>query len=259
MLNNKNTIVKNLVRLGLSRDESLIYIALLEKPKSHLVISRETGVNRTKVYRLGDELEKRSLVSTVTDDSGTKLVAVDAKSLEVELVTEEELLKAKRAALRITLPLLDTLKRPSQSDKDHFEVHTYEGVAGFKQMLWHELKATGEALIFGSGEIESLVGSVRWAEKHRAMTVEAGYKVRELLNPQKKKDNFTKNQDFINSFSKRYLSADMLNIEHQIVVFNDTVATYCWRGDQKVGYEVVNRANAQMMRQIFEHYWHFAK
>jgi hypothetical protein len=44
-------------------------------------------------------------------------------------------------------------------------------------------------------------------------------------------------------------------MEHQVTVYNDTVATYCWRNEQKVGFEVINQANADMMRQVFELYW----
>lgn len=255
MLNNKDTTLQYLKALNLTGDEAKMYLALLKAPTSHLEVSRATGINRTKVYRLADQLEKRSLITTRTDDRGTFLVAADPATLEVDLVTQEEKLKNQRAIFDQLLPTLNSI----QTDAVSFAVQTYEGVEGFKQMLWHELKTKSEILIFGNGAIQDLVGSQRWAEKHRAMTVKADYKVRELLNPGAKPSVFTQNREFMdNNYRERFLEPEKLLMKHQVTIYNDTVATYCWRDDQKVGIEVINNANAQMMRQMFEHYWKLA-
>ncbi len=257
MSNNKDTSVKSLLRLGFTRDEALIYLCLLEGAKSHLEVSRQTGVNRTKVYRLAEDLSKRSLISQITDDTGSKLVAQDPKALEIELHNEELELKAKKAVLNTALPLIQTMQAGGNG-QEHFEVLTYDGVAGFKQMLWHELKTKDEVLVFGSGALEELVPSVRWCESHRQKTIDAGYKVRELLNPDGKPEEFTKNEEFKKSYFKREISENVLKMTHQVAIYNDTVATYCWRDGQKVGFEVKNQAYAEMMRQIFEKYWSLA-
>lgn len=257
-MNNNDTFLKYLRALNLSAEEAKLYLELLKKPASHLELARATGINRTKVYRLADQLEKRSLVSLRTDDRGTFLEAADPATLEVELVTQEEKLKQQRALFGQVLPSLTKLKDQGETNPDNFVVNTYEGVDGFKQMLWHELKTKDELVMLGSGAIEDLGPSKRWAEKHRDMTVKANYKVRELLNPGKKDESFTKNTEFMDGYTKRLLPADILLLEHQITVYNDTVGTYCWRGEQKVGYEVINKAYADMMRQIFENYWEMA-
>jgi sugar-specific transcriptional regulator TrmB len=253
MLNNKDTL-SYLQTLGLSRDESKLYMELLKSPRSHLELARATGINRTKVYRLADQLEKRSLIATQTDDRGTLLVASDPNTLEVDLVTREETLKNQRAIFKQLLPNLESIKEAANSPLS-FSVQTYEGVEGFKQMLWHELKATDEMVIFGSGNIEDLVPSKRWAEKHRAMTVDAGYRIRELLNPNGKRAVFTLNEQFMSRYTKRYIPEETLLLKNQISICNDTVATYCWRDEQKVGVEITNHAHAEMMRLLFEHYW----
>lgn len=169
MLNNKDTI-SYLQALNLSREEAKLYLELLKAPRSHLELARATGINRTKVYRLADQLEKRSLISTQTDDRGTLLVAGDPNTLEVELVTHEEAVKNQRAIFKQLLPNLQLLQT-QRNRPENFSVHTYEGIEGFKQMLWHELKAQGEVLIFGSGAIEDLVQSKRWAEKQDRKSV----------------------------------------------------------------------------------------
>lgn len=256
MLNKKDTI-SYLRTLGLSHDEAKVYLELLKAPASHLELARTTGVNRTKVYRIIDDLVKRSLVTARTDDRSTLLTASDPATLEVGIVNREEAVKSQRQVFQHLLPSLQALQL-NTNNPHMFSVQTYDGTDGFKQMLWHELKAGGEVLIFGSGSIESLVTSHRWAEKHRQRSVEAGQVIRELINPGEKIENFTENKDFEANYFRRILPKDVLTMEHQVVIYNDTVASYWWRNDQKVGVEIINRTNVTMMRQMFEHYWNLA-
>ena len=244
-MDNKNGILLSLSRLGLSLDQAKVYVCLLEGGSmSHLQIARLTGVNRTKVYRIVDDLESSSLASIETSDAGKTVIAASPKNLEVKLTTEESKLN------KIFNKKDDELK---------FTVNTYEGVSGLKQMLWNELKAKGEILIFGCGTIEDLVGSRNWAEKHRAKTVDAKYKIREINNKGKKPIGFTKNSDFYSNFERRFIATTKLNIEQQIAIYNDTVSVYHWRDDQKVGSETINKAYADTMRQMFESYWVISK
>jgi hypothetical protein len=195
------------------------------------------------------------LISRRTDDRGTFLVASDPMTLEVELTTKEEKLKSQRIVFEKLIPKLEELKAPS---KNRFVVNTYEGKQGFKQMLWHELKAEKETLIFGSGTIEDLVPERRWAENHRAQTVDAKYKIREILNPGDKKYPFTLNSAFMDRYTHRFIPKDTLPLANQIVIYNDTVSIYHWREQQKVGVEIINNGHNKMMKSIFEYYWQVA-
>lgn len=261
MLNNKDSILIYLRRLGLTPEESKVYLALLRGSMSHLEVSRKTGVNRTKVYRIVDTLSAKGLVSNETSIDGRILAAKDPANLEISITTAEEKLKHKRETYLTALPILQAIHaskdRPQDTD---FIVNTYEGIDGFRQMLWHELKANGELLIYGSGTIDDLVSSSRWAEKHRIKTLEAGYKIREILNPDSKAEQFTKNRDFLEkAYQKRLIPPSILPLDQQIVVYNNTVTIYNWRYDQKVGAEIINRAFADTHRSIFERYWNLAK
>lgn len=261
MLNNKNNLLLSLHRLGLTADEGKVYLALLDEPMSHLEIARKTGVNRTKVYRIADNLEKRGLITETVNEDGREIAANSPSNLEITLTTEEEKIKDQRAILGQTLPALQQLFSTSgQPDATDFVVNTYEGVDGFKQMLWNELKTENQILIFGDGSIQDLIGSARWAEKHREKTVEAGYKIKEILNPKSKPSEFTKNQDFMEqSYQRRFISPETLPLGHQVCVYNNTVSIYNWRNGQKIGTEIINKQFADFQRAIFESYWKIAK
>ncbi len=261
MLNNRNTILLALRRLGLTPDECKVYLALLEMPMSHLEVARKTGVNRTKVYRIADDLTKRGLITKNQDDTGRQLAANDPANLEIVITTEEEKLKTQKTLLSQSLPALQNLfENGGKPTGANFVVNTYEGVDGFKQMLWNELKTRDEILIFGNGTIQDLIASPRWAEKHREKTLEAGYKVREILNPDGKPNEFTKNKDFMEkSYNRRYISGEILPLAHQLCIYNDTVAIYHWKNGKKVGTEIINKDFADMQRAIFESYWQIAR
>lgn len=232
---------------------------LLKEPATHLQLSYRTGINRTKVYRLAAELEKRSLISRKTDDRGTFLTASDPTSLEVRLMEREEALqktlRLQRDALKIVIP---ELLRLQLRDNKTFTVQTYRGVEGFQQMLWHELKTKGEMLVLGGATIEQLAPKRQWSERHRAMTIAAGYHIRELLNEVLWNVPFTASEVFRARYTQRRIPKNLLLMDNQTVIYNNTVATYHWREDEKVGLEIVNAQYATMMRQIFEHYWQIA-
>jgi sugar-specific transcriptional regulator TrmB len=255
-MNIKDKIGEQLHLLGLGHQEAQLYLELLNGPSTHLRLAHATGINRTKVYRLIEDLEKQSLVTRRADDRGTFLIAADPSTLEIAIVAAEEKLKQQKQALHQILPSLHAMQAGNNRE---FIVNTYEGVEGFKQMLWHELKTEGENVIFGSGTIEDLVPDKNWAEKHRAMTVDAIYTIREILNPNGKKAVFTLNESFMNQYVKRYIGEDILTLTNQISIYNDTVATYHWRNQQKIGFEIISRAYANTMRQMFEHYWQLAQ
>lgn len=251
----------NLKKLGLTPDECKIYLSLLDSAKSHLEVARKTGVNRTKVYRVADELIKRGLITVEQDDLGKKLAANSPSNLEIALTTAEEKLKNQRQLLDAVLPDLQGMFASSDQKKStDFTVNTYEGVDGFKQMLWNELKAKDEVLAFGDGTLQNLVDDERWAEKHRAKTVEAGYTLREILNPGSKPTNFTANTEFVDKvFRKRLIDRSVIPLDQQTVIYNNTVSIYNWHDGRKVGIEIINPAYAATQRAIFEHFWKLAK
>lgn len=252
MLNNVDTNLGKLRRMGLGLDEAKVYLELLRKPSTHLRLSTVTGVNRTKVYRIIDSLSKRSLVTKRTDDRGSFLIASDPATLEVELVTQEEKLKQKRVLLGQLLP---TLKAFTENNKRAFVVHTYEGVEGLKQMSWHDLKTKGELLSLGGHTLEELIADHRWAEKHRALTVEAGYTIRGIVNHNADLADFTNNQEFMKRYTCRKIPTEAIFFNEEILIYNDTVAIYHWRENQKVGIEIVSETYANTMRQMFEYFW----
>jgi DNA-binding MarR family transcriptional regulator len=259
-MNNNMDIMAQFEDLDFTVDETKIYLELLRAPSSHLHLSRATGINRTKVYRIIESLEQRSIVSRRTDDRGTFLTAADPTALEVAIATNQQKLIKQQHVINRLIPTLSAMQ---SKDRSAFALRHYEGVAGLKQMCWHELKAEGELLSLGNGTIEQLIDDDRWAANHRIRQIECKYTTRELINYDYTTDELPElaSATLLASelYGMRKLPYDLINFDNQTIIYNDTVSIYHWKHDQKVGLEIISPTYAQMMRQVFEQYWLIAK
>jgi predicted transcriptional regulator len=252
----KNNIILEALRLlDLTTPEAKVYLELLRKPGTHAQISHATSINRTNVYRLVQELEKRGLVVRRTTDQGKLLTAADPRNLEAILITQEERVNQQRTAFHQVLPTLEEITSGGTTD---FTVHTYEGVEGFKQMLWHELKTKDECLCMGYGSLEDLVPNRRWTERHRQLTIDAAYQVREIVNPAHVPEHYTDNTGFIAHYTQRQVPRSILPINQLSAIYNDTVATYGLKNGRRVGVEITCKTYAETLRHMYEQFWQLA-
>ncbi|HKR81683.1 MAG TPA: hypothetical protein VJR27_01650 [Candidatus Saccharimonadales bacterium] len=254
-MRNDAEIKARLHLLGLSEDEAAIFVCLLGAPKPLLEVSRITGITRSNVYRIADKLIEKSLAHEVTSINGRALVSVRPEALELLVVEQEKEAKASRENYSQMLPLLSNLKERDTL----FATQTYVGVAGLKQMLWNELKSQSEILMFSYGQLELAVGQ-HWAEKYRAESVRRGLMHRSIENIKARPLPLHGPGGFANRYIMRELPPDVLAINHEMTIHDDTISFYnSWDDHVLVGTEIKNPFLANFMRQMFEHYWQLAK
>lgn len=253
MLKSITDVRQGLRTLGLSDDEIAVYLTLVQTAASPLELSQKTTIKRTKIYSLLNALEKRSLIARVANEEGSLFAVTDPMNLGIAINESEARLKEHQETFYQLVPMLSALRGVSQMSP--FTVRTYEGEEGFKQMLWHELKTKGEQLCFGGGDVEELVSSLTWVNRYRERAVEAGYRIREIINSEIDLPTPVQNQDYLQRYHCRGISAHLVPLENQIVIYNDTVAVYNWRQDQKVGTEIVCKSFARTMRGVFDCFW----
>lgn len=248
----KLSLVKKLKSSGLNDDEAVLYAELVQEPNTHLQLSRRTNINRTKVYRIINDLEKQGLVMRRSDDRGTFLTAGDPTVLKVKIAAEEAQLKRQLSSVDQLKAMLQMVESTSENS---FAVYTYEGREGLKQMLWHELKAKGELLALGNITLEALVDSRSWAENFRARYAVQKIKVKEIINTTYENPKFSDCVAYMQNYSARRVDNKILPIKTPMVIYNNTVATCQVTSSQRFGVEIVSRAYADTMRHIFEYYW----
>ncbi len=96
----QDTFDKALDKIGLSQKEKTVYKMILEHGKiAPAIISRKSGINRTTVYSVANELKTRGLI--VEDLGGKTLYYLPAKESEIDraLSKDKKLLEEKERGL----------------------------------------------------------------------------------------------------------------------------------------------------------------
>ncbi len=259
----QNNQLKSLLQqLGLTEEEALIFMTLQEGSKTPLIINRVTGISRTTVYRIIEDLRAKSLVRVSVDDRGGKHIeAAEPAILEALLVDQEVALARQRSVLDETMHMLQTVR--GEAPASSFKVVTFEGSAGLKQMLWNELKTKGEICIFSTDETLASAAGARWAEKYRALITERKISCRSLENSDARHAlEETKVIAYKDYYKVRYLPREALDIQQELTIHDDIVSIYNWNVDSeevKIGVEIHNKKYAEFLKKVFETYWVLAK
>lgn len=242
-----------LQQLGLSANEVLIFLTLLQGPKTPAEIARVTGIARSNVYRVVNELVDKSLIRQESTENGQTLAAADPATLELLVIEKESEASAKREELNQLLPMLTGMTR----NENDFSIRSYRGLSGVKQMLWNELK-DGEILVFCSGSLDNATGR-RWAEKYRSEIIERGISQRAIENPRATKVPLSHHPNYSRHYTVRFIPTEILAIQPEISIHGNTISIYnSWAHDIELGTEITNPFLASFMRQLFEHYWELA-
>jgi len=253
-MRDSSTIQDHLCQLGLSKDEALIFMKLLGGPKTQLGLSRSTGIARSNVYRIVDSMIDKGLVCERTTENGKTLTSATPDVLEALVIEQEVAAQTRRASLDELLPMLGIF----QEQHDDFAIKTYSGLGGLKQMLWNELKSSGEILLFSGGRVDSAT-SKHWAEKYRQEVGERGLIVRSLQNHPFQTPSLPYPETYTKHYRARYVPVDVLNIKLEMSICGNTISIYnSLAHNVQLGTEITNPFLALFMRQMFDHYWNLA-
>lgn len=253
---NKQLISTQLGQFGLDDAEVQIYLNLLQSgPKTPLDLSRETGVNRTKIYRYIERLKSKKLVEETYMGRGLQLKATGPEALELLIFEKERQVRAQKELLP---DLVKELATPAVRQST-FEIKHYHGQEGLKQMMWNHLSAKKEILLYGYQTRNEIVGAA-FADKVREEQLRRKikmYEIEEEVDPGNftGKFTYTKVSGWGRYYAPRYVDPKILKIRQYTAIFNNTVSIMNWEHGQKVGVEIVNELYAAMQRQLFWGVW----
>lgn len=254
-----NQIASFLAALGFNPDEVRVFQAMLEfGPLTKLELSRSSGVNRTRVYRIIEQMKKRGVVEEIVKEYTT--VVVPAGLNELKRMVGEEAEKVQR--LTQGLPLLESMfSQVQQMDDNQTKVIFYRGHEGIRQMAWNNLKAKGEIVGYTYRFYAEALGEKLfqdWLEEF----IKRGIKVREIITDTYL--NLKKEQPDVDvmpagSCESRYIGRETLDYDHQLDIYNDVVAIYNWYEGEVFGVEIYNEKVAKLQKQLFEIVWKIAE
>lgn len=251
-------IISYLETLGIDPQGAKLYKTLAAKgPQTLLQISRETRIERTKLYRSIEHWVGQGIIE---EELSHKTKLFRAASVErVRLLVMQK--KASIDALAGSFSAFSDQIASLQQDVVSTKVLHYKGREGARQMLWNSMRAKDELLSYVCRNWQEAVGQTffnNWVGEFRKM----GIKNRELRHP-----NFLATideskllyADLGPTYQWRNIPVSSVNITHSMDIYNDVVGISYWNGDDMFGVEMYNEHIAAMQKSIFNHYWRLAK
>jgi len=244
-------IEEKLEEIGLSKNESKIYLFLLKHGQSTTgPIIKETGIANSRVYESLNSLIAKGLVSYNVQKEGKYFQA----SLPEKLIELEDERKRKIASL------IPQLKNMQKEEKIDTKTSIYEGFEGFKtafKKIIDDCPEKGQIDILGFSEqpfaIESLKVfianmNLKSAKKKQKLRIIIDISARKTLGMEREKEKYTE----VRYMPEGYVSPAAMDI------FEDYVYMFVW-GEKPFVFMIKNKKIAESFRNYFNIIWKKAK
>lgn len=260
MLTDTLAVRNYFAKLGLESEIADIYLALhANGPQTISALSRNSKVERTKIYRIIDRLLESNLIEVETHSKRGIVKAAPISNLHILLNQKEQDLRS----LQDELGLIEqVLARNSLSDPST-RVQFYTGAEGVRQMQWNQTKAKSELLSIIDEPISEALGkafTLRWAEAINQSEI----KLRMIVSPHFKELNrawFVSEglTEITNNVTSRVIDPGQFPITNNTDIWDDVVAYYNWKDGEIYGIEIYNKDIAATQRNFFEMLWQTAE
>jgi len=249
-----NNISPDLQAFGLSENETLIYLELLQNsPQTAVELSRKLPINRTTIYRQIEHLNHLGLVQENLGHKTTRYSASSPEKLELVLNNKQTELNSLRLSFS---SVLTSLQQYQQNSNSPTKILYYHGVDGLKQILYNTLSATTEIVGYGYQNWNTSVGE-KYAEFLRQEYTLRHLHSREILNHL---PPFTPNQKYLHqSYSHRLIPPSQLTITHDTYIYNNVTTFYHTLHSEHFAVEIYNQDISHTQAQIFNLLWQIAQ
>lgn len=239
-------------KLGLEAEIADIYLALhTYGPQSISQLSRNARVERTRIYRLIDQLMGSNLIEVESQQKRGIIKAAPIANLHILITQKEQDLKS----LQDELGLIEQVLARNSLSSPVSRVQFYEGPEASKQIRQRMLSAETEVLsiLFKDiyDEIEQQFAG-RWiaaANRQNSVFRNIAFHKSEVLVKESSAFVYPK------SWTTRYIATDVFPITYSTFIYGNVVATYQWHLKTIFGMEIYNEAFANTQKAVFETLW----
>jgi HTH-type transcriptional regulator, sugar sensing transcriptional regulator len=229
--------------LGLTQNESKVYLALLELGETKTgPIVKKTHMHRVLIYDSLESLKQKGLTSFVIKQNIKFFQASDPKRL-VEFIEE------KKAQAQQILPELEILQKTASS---HQTVSVYEGLVGLKSAMNNmlkELSPGGTHYVFASGNMAPTMGP--YYDLYQKIKKNNKIKTYVLYD-----FSFKKQKPIID----RTTAQEIRFFEFQTFptdtwIYNDKVLIVTYTASPPVAILIESKETAQSYKRMFDGFW----
>jgi len=247
-------MIKNLLeQLNFSEKESSVYLALLEigsgKAKE---ISKKTGLNRTTVYDICDELLGKGLLSKYKKGAGTYFNALDPKHLltYLEREKEEQTKKIEKQKKEVSelLPQLISLQNIFTAKP---KVQFFEGEKGMREA--YEDTLTSKEIILAYANVETMhEGLPNFFPEYYKRRAENKIFIRAILPRNKLSiERSTRNQEEMRD--TRFLLESEMTFSPEVNIYNNKILIASWK--EKMAILIESKELADLQKLTFNLLW----
>jgi sugar-specific transcriptional regulator TrmB len=239
-------------KLGLEAEIADIYLALhTYGPQSISQLSRNAHIERTRIYRLIDQLMDSNLIEVESQQKRGIIKAAPIANLHILITQKEQDLKS----LQDELGLIEQVLARNSLSSPVSRVQFYEGPEASKQIRQRMLSAKTEVLsiLFKDiyDEIEQQFAGQWIAAVNRQNTVFRNVATRRPGAPVKGSSALV----YPKSWAMRYIATDIFPVTYSTFIYDNVVATYQWHNKTIYGMEIYNEAFANTHKTVFEMLW----
>jgi len=241
-------------KLGLEPELADLYITLnAYGPQSLLQLSRNARLERTKVYRLIDNLSDAGLVEIETHYKRKIYKAAPITNLQILLSKKEQDIRSLQDDLQ---NLQDDLSTSLHSPLSH--VQFYKGADGLKQMFWNQTRSDGENISILYENMQSktnLAFFERWVERCNQRDMHFRSLIGNHFVESQQQWYGVHSNERLEHWVGHYISPDIFPITHSMVCYDDVVSYYNWQDGEIFGIELYNIEIANSQRRLFDMLW----
>ena len=254
MKENTAVIQSYFAKLGIHPEVIAIYLALFTQGKQSISeLARSSGIERTRIYRLHDELLASGLVEVEMQYKRSIYSAAPIENIQSLIAKKEQEVRDLQSDFKEIQHLFS-----AENQKNGTRVQFYKGAEGLKQMFWNQSKAQSEVLVILSENMQTKTNSSffeRWVRRCN----ERGIKSRGIVG-----DAFIESQaewyarrdnERLEQWEAVYLPSSTFTINHSTALYDNVVTYQNWKDGDIFGFEIYNPDIVVSQRQYFELLW----
>ncbi len=250
----KEGTIEKLAEFGLTKNESRVYLALLEVgPTTTKALIEKSGMHTSKVYEALERLVQKGLAKFALEGGRKRFQAADPQSIIFFLEEKQAELERGKETAKKMLPALRALEKPAQRQS----VSVFHGLKGYKSMLdgmLREIGKDGEYDAFASGMLKGELGPYwyRFQTKKKALGIKSRCLWGEKVHAKKEYlDEYFGEGKFIRSGS---YSAPV-----DTFIYKDKVLQVSYSPEPIFAVLIQSAGMAKSYRELFESLWRTGK
>ena len=239
---------KQLVEIGFTEKEAMVYLALLEMGTSTVSeIGRQAKINRTTGYDIVEMLCSKGLANALGEGSIKKYAAENPEKIIAFSQSKFQEAETQLEASKKLLPELKSIFQKTEKPKVKF----YEGKEEMKQAFDQTLEAKETIIGYGSEAIDDF--SPEYADSYIKRRVAKGIRTKGIIpnTPGVVQRFIIKDKEQLRE--TRLVPKDKFNIDIEIDIFDNKVVIASWKENLAIIIESQKIADAQ--KKIFELAW----